>query len=176
VTLPNNGTYQEGGADLSPCGTYRYRLWRRWGTGCDVAFVMLNPSTADASVDDPTIRRCMGFARSWGFDGVEVVNLYAYRATKPKILVEARGAGIDVEGPGNAQAWRAAGLYPGQRTIVAAWGANCHLSGLPASRAFWDVCPTGYKCLGITKSGDPRHPLYVRADAPLVAFTGREDA
>jgi hypothetical protein len=157
----------ERGALLSECGLYRYRLWRRWGPGCNVAFVMLNPSTADGEVDDPTIRRCMGLARSWGFDGIEVVNLYALRTTKPKHLLDHP----DPEGPGNVGAWKAAGLMPGMRTMVAAWGAGCRLGGLPGSQAFWTVAPTGYKCLGITKGGDPRHPLSVRGDAPLVAFT-----
>ncbi|TMF61888.1 MAG: DUF1643 domain-containing protein, partial [Chloroflexi bacterium] len=68
------------GATFSADRRYRYRLWRRWdGARPVVAFVMLNPSTADARRDDPTIRRCIGFAKSWGFGGVEVVNLFAYR-------------------------------------------------------------------------------------------------
>jgi hypothetical protein len=79
------------GATLSDCGRYRYRLWRRWADGPTVLFVMLNPSTADADVDDPTIRRCIGFARSWGAGALEVVNLYAWRATQPAELKAAVG-------------------------------------------------------------------------------------
>src|SRR5437868_12651695 len=70
-------------AVISPCGKFRYRLTRQWGEGAALPFVMLNPSTADAEQDDPTIRKCVGFAKRMGYDGIEVVNLYAYRATKP---------------------------------------------------------------------------------------------
>ena len=71
---------------FSPCGRFRYRLGRRWGEGPTIAFVLLNPSTADDQRDDPTIRRCIGFARRLGFGGLEVVNLYAYVATDPAEL------------------------------------------------------------------------------------------
>ncbi len=155
----------EKGATLSDDGVYRYRLWRRWGDGGSLVFVMLNPSTADATEDDPTIRRCIGFARSWGYDGIQVVNLYALRATNPKGLL----GHPDPEGPGNPAAWREAGCH--YRKMVAAWGVNCHMSGLPASRAFWENAPIRFKCVGITKGGDPKHPLYVRGDTPLTEFT-----
>lgn len=162
----------ERGAVLSEDGLYRYRLWRRWMDPSDPAYfdcvwVMLNPSTADADVDDPTIRRCMGFAKSWGFGGIEVVNLYALRATKPKHLLDHP----DPEGPDNVQAWAQAGMHPQMRTMVAAWGAHCRMPGLPASRAYWSVGTAGWKCVGWTKQGDPRHPLYVRGDQPLIAFS-----
>ena len=76
------GTATRKSATLSECGLYRYDLWRTWATGPHVTFVMCNPSTADAEIDDPTIRRCIGFAQEWGFAGLVVVNLYAYRATE----------------------------------------------------------------------------------------------
>ena len=77
----------EAGALLSSCGTYRYRLWRYWHTEREpLIFIMLNPSTADAMQDDPTIRKCIGFAKRLGFGGIEVVNLFAYRATDPRDL------------------------------------------------------------------------------------------
>jgi len=76
------------GAELSPCGQYRYVLWRDTGTGeGSVVFIMLNPSTADATTDDPTIRRCLGFARHWGYRTLVVVNLFALRATNPRMLL-----------------------------------------------------------------------------------------
>ena len=75
------------GAAIDPTGLYRYSLWREWDANAPrVAFVMLNPSRADANTDDPTLRRCLGFARSWGCGSIEVVNLFAYRASRPDIL------------------------------------------------------------------------------------------
>jgi hypothetical protein len=75
------------GAELSACRTYRYRLWRQWDADlAPVVWVMLNPSTADESADDPTIRKCIGFAQRWGYGGIEVVNLYAYRSPDPRQL------------------------------------------------------------------------------------------
>ena len=73
----------ERGADISPCGRYRYSLWRKWGPGATCMFVGLNPSTADETADDPTIRRCMAFARDWGYGALCMANLFAYRATDP---------------------------------------------------------------------------------------------
>lgn len=85
-------------AGISECGTYRYWLCREWSPGLDsLVWLMLNPSTADATQDDPTIRRCMGFARRWGYGGITVVNLYAYRATNPRDLLTA----ADPVGPEN---------------------------------------------------------------------------
>jgi hypothetical protein len=81
---------------LSPCGTFRYRLGRRWSDGPTVAFVLLNPSTADEVVDDPTVRRCIRFSERDGYGGLEVVNLYAYVATDPADL---RRAGCTLWGP-----------------------------------------------------------------------------
>ena len=100
-----------GGATFSRDRRYRYRLWRRWDRSrAVVAFVMLNPSTADAMHDDPTIRRCVGFARAWGFGGVDVVNLFALRATDTRALRKA----ADPIGPANdrhlRRAVRSAGL------------------------------------------------------------------
>ena len=81
------GAYSRTGAEFDPTGAYRYSLWREWDARAPaVAFVMLNPSTADAARDDPTIRRCASFARSWGYGSLEVVNLFAYRASEPKRL------------------------------------------------------------------------------------------
>jgi len=160
-------------------GEYRYLLWRRTGeTGRKVVFVMLNPSTADHEKDDPTIRRCMGFARKWGYRRLEVVNLFAYRATDPKKLGEARKAGIDVVGPKNdefiSQAVVDAGL------VVMAWGN--HRRSLVEDRIqkimwmfrMWEMNgPNLCKqvmCLGLTNNGSPRHPLYVMNEAALVPY------
>jgi hypothetical protein len=154
-------------AMISPGGLYRYWLGRRWGEGPRMVFVMLNPSTADGRQDDPTIRRCIGFAKREGCGGVEVVNLYALRATKPIHLLDTP----DPEGPDNPLAW-AQTLYPDERDgdeplgpVVAAWGAFDH-PDLPESVALRG-CSAPMVCLGRTKEGRPRHPLYVRADQEL---------
>src|SRR5688572_12557148 len=90
------------GARFSECGTYRYVLWRQWNeVNGDVAFVGLNPSTADDEKDDPTIRRCIGFAKRWGYGGVVMLNLFAYRATRPDAMWAARVADADIVGPQN---------------------------------------------------------------------------
>lgn len=154
------------GATLSPCGTYRYTLSRIWDASLPAAlFIMLNPSTADASVDDPTIRRCRSFATREGCGALTVVNLFALRATDPGELT----THPDPVGPDNdTHIALALGKQP--EVVIAAWGA------LPFARAraaavtsilapTWQV-----NCLGTTKSGDPRHPLYVRGDQPLAAW------
>lgn len=77
----------ESGADFSECKRYRYRLWRRWNRNepyCN--FIMLNPSTADQNVNDPTVERCQRRAAMWGYGGLLVTNLFAYRSTNPKLL------------------------------------------------------------------------------------------
>jgi hypothetical protein len=127
-----------------------------------LVFLMLNPSTADANHDDPTIRRCIGFAKDRGFGGIDVVNLFAWRATRPSELL----AVDDPVGPMNDMHIRAASEG---RTIVAAWGAG----GSHRDRVahVWQLIPFEHVvCLGITKHGHPRHPLYVRADAELTRW------
>ena len=156
----------ETGGDMSPDGLYRYRLWRRWGPGEDVVWIMLNPSTADATTDDRTISRCISFSQGWGFGGMEVVNLYALRATDPKELV----GHPDPEGPDNARAWQAAGCFEGDRTVVAAWGGHVDMSGLRRSRVLSGRSMAGFKCLGTTEKGHPRHPLYVKNGTAPISF------
>lgn len=86
--LTSNDLTQERGCILSDCGAYRHRLWRLWDASLPtLAFVMLNPSTADQLADDPTIRRCISFARAWKFGRLEVVNLFALRTRKPDELL-----------------------------------------------------------------------------------------
>jgi hypothetical protein len=149
-------------AVISECGGYRYSLSRRWGSGPALRVVMLNPSTADATVDDPTIRRCIGFARREGFAALTVLNLYAYRATDPKALLTCP----DPVGPDN-NAWLAAHLQ-GSASVLAAWGANARPERV--QRVLSLVRGVDWRCLGTTKQGHPRHPLYVRGDQPLVPF------
>jgi len=141
-----------GGATFSTDGRYRYRLWRRWDrSGPVVAFVMLNPSTADAFHDDPTIRRCIGFARSWGFGGIEVVNLFALRATDPRKLQRAR----DPVGRLNDDAIRRA--TGRARMVIAAWG----LRGRDRAKRTRRLIGHEVYVLRLTQAGHPTHPLYL---------------
>lgn len=171
LVLGDAPLFNRSGAVLSPCGAYRYRLWRRWDTTePSVAFVMLNPSTADAAVDDPTIRKCVGFARRWGLGGVRVVNLYAYRATDPRDLWRAQRSGVDIVGwPHNRDHVRAAASDAG--VIVAAWGANAPTEAGVAMAA--ELCRYGdVWCLGTTRGDAPRHPLMLGYATPLKLFAG----
>lgn len=148
-------------ATISDDGLYRYELLRRWEPAEEVAvFVMLNPSTADAHLDDPTIRRCMGFARSWGLGGILVVNLYAYRATKPADLWKA----ADPVGPMNDDYLRghAEQSYIRDTPLIAAWGANAKPERIAQVWALpW---MERLQVLDLTKGGQPRHPLYLPGD------------
>lgn len=154
------------GAWISDDGLYRYRLWRNWDeTRPPMAFVMLNPSTADATADDPTIRRCIGFARREGCGGLQVVNLYALRATRPVHLLDHP----DPEGPENCAAWAETLYEEPAPVVVAAWGAGGGMVGLPESKALRGAS-ANWRCLGTTKTGEPRHPLYVRGDQELVPW------
>lgn len=147
-------------AILSPCGLYRYRLTRRWADGPTCGFIMLNPSTADAEKDDPTIRRCIGFAKREGCGGLIVVNLFAFRATKPIALLDAE----DPIGP-DADHHLLDAIQEVDGPLIAAWG-NWNRGHRAADVAA--MIGAHCACLGKTKDGHPRHPLYVRADAPLV--------
>jgi hypothetical protein len=154
-------------ANISPSGYYRYSLRRTWDReGPSMAFVMLNPSTADAFVDDPTIRRCMGFARREKMGGITVVNLFAGRATKPEDLFKM----WDSVGPQNETTWHI-WLYAARPKIVCAWGAEPKaMEQAKKFRAWADGHNLALWCLGKTKDGHPRHPLYLKNDAPLEPF------
>lgn len=171
----------EGHAVLSPDGLYRYRLDRWWGEGPTVCFVMLNPSTADASVDDPTIRKCLGFAKRWGASAITVVNQFAYRATKPSDL-RAFGllAGEDAaRGPENVRHLETALRQADE--VVCAWGAGGGVIERPRGDGFSylnipllarKVNPTvPVSCLGYTKGGMPRHPLMLGYSTQSEPFT-----
>lgn len=186
-------TYINSGARISSCGLYRYSLWREWrgthdsknwrwfgakdGAGAELGelksclFVMLNPSTADGEKDDPTIRRCVGYARKWKFERLEVVNLFAYRATKPRDVLARQNAREDIIGVLNSEimdrAARDAGL------IVCAWGA--HATSLDPTRDHVETVRGWLRdkpmfALGFTKDGQPRHPLYAPSETALVAM------
>jgi hypothetical protein len=149
------------GAELSADRRYRYALWRTWGLERGVAFIGLNPSTADERADDPTIRRCIAFARAWDYDGIYMLNLYAFRATQPMAL----WVQDDPIGPDND----AALLKWAQRAVclVAAWGAEKRAQerGIQVANMLLPI--HSLRCLGMTKSGSPKHPLYLKGDSIL---------
>lgn len=154
-------------ATFSEDRVYRYTLRRTWDHGKGFcAFVGLNPSTADETNDDPTIRRCVGFARSWGYGGIMMLNLFAYRATDPRELLRLGGSLIDrAVGPDNNGFLTVMTELVACREIVCCWGAWPHINGRDKEvLALLSMRP---KCLGLTQKGFPRHPLYVRADTPL---------
>ncbi len=158
-----------GSATISACGRYRYRLERRWagkpGDRDAVAFVGLNPSTADAETDDPTLRRCVGFARDWGFPAVVLVNVFALRATDPRVLSGA----VDPVGPENDGVLRA--VLSNAPMAVAAWGARApegRVATVAALRGDW-------RCVRVLAGGAPGHPLYVPRGALPAAWAPRAD-
>jgi len=157
-------------AVISECGKYRYELRRQWSEDRALDIIMLNPSTADADVDDPTIRRCIGFAKREGFGGIRVMNLFAYRASSPADMLEQGWAAV---GAGNdallqemlREAARA------KSPVLAAWGAH-GIHGM-AKRVQQLARHYGARlvCLGKTNGGHPRHPLYVKRDQPFAALS-----
>lgn len=165
-----NDLFLERGATISACGRYRYRLWRRWDALRPLAtFVMLNPSTADGEKDDPTIRKCIGFAQRWGMGGIYVGNLFAFRATKPADMLRA----AEPVGPENDR--YLAQMCTVATTVVCAWGA--HGGHMQRDAAFLDRCTywgrITPKALRLTSKGMPEHPLYVPYDVTPAAFFGR---
>lgn len=143
---------------------YRYRLSRTWDIGPHVIFAMLNPSTADASVDDPTIRKCMSFAVRWGYGGISVLNLFALRATNPKELLKV--SHDEAVGPDNYQHWESAIIEARRHfepSVVVAWGAVHKKLRFQAETALgWlEEFNVQVQCLGKTKDCMPKHPLYL---------------
>ncbi len=145
-------------AIFSDCRLYRYALWRRWSHGELIAFVGLNPSTADETLNDPTIRRCIGFAKDWGYGGLAMLNIFAYRATDPMKMKSV----ADPVGPLDYQPIVAvAGMCP---CVVTAWGV--HGEHLERGQKVLHVLRTAAArvChLGLTKQGMPKHPLYLKS-------------
>ncbi len=156
------------GAELSEDRRYRYRLWRRWTSGFPTAFwIMLNPSMADERTDDATIRRCINFSRSWGYGGMEVVNLFAFRSTAPDNLLTA----TDPIGPRNDIILRQVAPCSGD-LIVAAWGAFPQRLGLRDKEVYEMLQPRKVMCLGMTLKGYPKHPVRLANDTKLEEFMG----
>jgi hypothetical protein len=162
-------------AVISADGLYRYHLWRKWdgddflpGTFGEVCFIMLNPSTADGTQDDPTIRCCIRYAQGWGFTSLAVRNLFAYRAVDPAYLVRAQANGVDIEGPGNlATLHRCTDCD----LVIAAWGAH-PLARSAAYECVQFLARLGIPlyCLGANADGSPVHPLHQPAGAQPLPY------
>ncbi len=146
---------------------YRYRLDRRWGDADPLVIVMLNPSTADAHTDDPTVAKCVRYARRWGAGGLTVLNLFALRSTDPRALYQHP----DPVGPANDQVITEV-LGKDRHACVAAWGV--HGAHLDRGRHVADLLRRhgAVHCLKTTKDGHPGHPLYLRDNALMVPFDG----
>ncbi len=151
-------------AHFSRCRRYRFALWRVWDASAPYAMIIgLNPSTADETANDPTITRCINFARSWGYGGVCVVNLFAYKATYPRDLK----AAADPVGRSN-DAWLRK-LAKGAGVVVAAWGNDGAYLG--RSHRVRAMIPDMH-CLRMNRSGEPAHPLYLKADLRPMPMDG----
>lgn len=143
-------------AKLSDCRKYRFALWRTWDESKPyVMFVGLNPSTADERVDDPTLTRCINYAKAWGYGGVCMANLFAFRATEPADMKKAQ----DPIGPQNDK-WLKK-LASEADLVVAAWGNDGGY--LSRSKQVVKILPSLY-CLKVNKSGEPAHPLYQKVN------------
>lgn len=177
-TIQDIGMRSEG-AVLSDDGKYRYLLWRR-AKGPEpslfperertVCFLMLNPSTADARTDDPTVRRCKGFAFDWDYPRLFIVNLFAFRAANPADLKRHLNSFNDIGGMREGitvhyenDEW-VEFAFRHSHLIILAWGANllfeCQCRAERIEEITWEVgCKDRIKCLGRTKHLAPRHPL-----------------
>ena len=169
--------FQKSGAIISECGMYRYRLWRVWNDLLPVmAWTLQNPSKADGQQNDPTVMKMIGFATRNGFGGIMVFNVFAYRATDERELFDVD----DPIGPKNLESLREILNYP---KIMVGWGNRlkppAHWSrGGRFRQAYCDassllrICEP--YCLGVNKSGDPKHPLFVPYSAAIVPWAMNE--
>lgn len=160
---------------FSPCRRYRYTLWREWYQQGDfltgpakanqsyLAVIGLNPSTADETKDDPTIRRCIDFAKRWGYGGLCMLNLFAWRDTKPADMKKA------AEPVGEDNDFHICSIARGAGLVLAAWGTNgWHLDREGKVIQLAKAVPFHMHCLAYNDDGSPMHPLYTpKTSTPL---------
>ena len=145
---------------------FRYTLTREWDASFPkVAFIGLNPSTADETQDDPTIRRCIGFAKAWGFGGLLMLNLYAYRATKPADMWKAQKRGVDIIGGMDNWVDSLKSYAASCGLVIAAWGAH----GTERGRAVQKQWPELHY-LALNNDGSPKHPLYLKGSLEPIPY------
>lgn len=161
--------FSSASALMDETGKYRLELSRIWDSAEKnirmILFIMLNPSTADALVNDPTVRRCMNFAQSWGYGGLYIGNLFAYRSTDPAELIRLSRAGFDAVHENNDSHLRR--MQKDSETTVFAWGNEGRLQ--MRDTEIIDKFPGAF-CLGKNQNGTPKHPLYVPAYTQLQQF------
>ena len=152
-------------------GPYRYWLQRQWGEWTPwLTVVMLNPSLADAEREDATLRRLISLTKREGFGHLQVFNLFAYRTPYPKALRSAQAEGVDIVGVGNPVLLRECALGT-IGPVVVGWGANPIARSAAAEFAGWaDEQEKELLCVGTNDDGSPRHPLYMKSDAPLLPW------
>lgn len=142
---------------------YRYTLWQWWDREKPyVMFVGLNPSTADEITNDPTVRRCLDFAKRWDYGGFCMTNLFAYRATAPQDMK----AQQDPIGPLNDKYLAEVSDYAG--LVVVAWG--CHGKYKDRDQEALTVLRGQLHCLGVNQDRTPKHPLYIKRDVEPIPY------
>jgi hypothetical protein len=151
--------------DFSEDRTYRYTLWRQWGCTLNnyVQFIGLNPSTADETKNDPTVRRCINYAKAWGYGGMCMTNLFAFRATDPADMKVA----VNPVGPLNDSLLLA--VSGGTNLVMACWGTHGAFQGREQA-VLRLLAHRPLHCLKITANGHPSHPLYLKKDLAPVHF------
>lgn len=167
MTVNTNNMIKD--ACLSSCEQYRYELRRTWDEDKPkVLFIMLNPSTADSEVDDPTITRCINYAKDWGFGGILVGNLFAYRSTNPTGL-------LTVQDPiGDDNIWHIKNMYYQSDVVVCAWG-NTNIVNRLEKKIKYDYRPLSVitnrlYCLELSNNGTPKHPLQLKKHLKLIDY------
>lgn len=149
-------------AQFSPCRIWRYQLKRQWREGNRfVSFIGLNPSTADETKSDPTVTHCINYAREWECDGMFMLNIFAFRATDPKVMKKHPSPIGDDNDAWLKKTVKESGI------VIACWGN--HGSFMDRGRAVVSMIPD-LKCLKLTKAGHPSHPLYLKKSLKPVPF------
>ena len=151
------------GVKFSHCERYRYELWRKWSEDSMVGFLMLNPSTADEYSNDPTITRCIRYAKSWGYGGVMICNLFAWRSTDRSVLKHLDDP-VGVENDASI-----AKMFEMADKVIAAWGEDGRLGG--RSDEIMDEYGDRLWALKVNQSGEPAHPLYLKQKLNPVLLT-----
>lgn len=151
---------------FSDCRKFRYTLWRTWNPEnlTYAMFIGLNPSTADETNDDPTVRRCIRFSKDWGYGALCMTNIFAYRATDPREMKAQSNPVGACNDSWLVEIWSRASI------VIAAWGVHGEFLG--RDKEVFDRLPNLH-CLGTTKAGYPKHPLYLRADEKPREYSGR---